>query len=531
MRIQALHCPSCGAPLEAPPGEARATCGYCHAVLVVHDERVSTSRPPTPAKTAQSEVQPYPEPNVTLSTWVAPRFELSFLEQLIVDAPPEVFAGFELADQKFALCYLRVVDGDGRGLTVELGPAFEVLKGSLETDADPGLAANVALEKLCEKPFPHKLECAIALFEPRHMRVTLYNAGCRDSIIWASSEEGRSITPGSAHDALERKFLRETRDHFKNLPPVHLAAHDVVVAASAGFCGRGRGGSANGVRVLHETLTAQLGEEPLRVVTLAKNDFWADFQEQRSRKNNEVPFGHVKLAAVRAVLPSLVTALPPGFAIENFRSRRFELSLLIRPNDEVQLVKLHADRQVLVWLSSVQGSLAPGAFDIACEAVVSLLDRPDLGDNENPRRAGREAYDAIGLKSEQVRMAVIQLFDAHERVKYYRAGWKQPIGLGPRGVRDGSAGQQFDEGGEATINEGARLFFPGGLKYEGQHANVDSFVTVWAGGKASRLYEAFTQHWKTKKTQQALEKLARAAISDVPTTDLSGLAVVTGVPV
>jgi hypothetical protein len=53
---------------------------------------------------------------------------------------------------------------------------------------------------------------------------------------------------------------------------------------------------------------------------------------------------------------------------------------------------------------------------------------------------------------------------------------------------------------------------------------------VWNGGKASRLYEAFTQHWKTKKGQPALEKLVRAAVSDAPESDLTGLALVTGVP-
>ena len=531
MRLQALHCPSCGAPLDALPSAPRVNCGYCHAVLVVDQERVSTARSPAPVEPkSDAEVAPYPEPDVTLSTWVAPRFELSFLEQAIADAPSEVFAGFELAEQKFALCYLRVIDAEGRGVSAALDPAFEALKRSLEADADPGLAANLALEKLCEKPFTHRLECAIALFEPRHMRVTLYNAGCRDAILWASGEEGRSITPGSAHDPLERKFLRETRGHFENLPPIHLAAHDVVVAASAGFCGRGQGGYADGVRVLHQTLDAQLAEEPLRVVTLAKNAFWADFQEHRRRKNNDAPFGHVKLAAVRAVLPPLAPALPAGLEVRSFRSRRFELAALTRPNDALRLVPLHGDRQVLVWLSPVEGLLPARAFDAACAAVVSLLDRSDCGDNENPRRAGREAFDAIGLKSEQVRMAVIQLFDAHERVKYFRAGWKQPLGLGPRGARDGSAGQQFDEGGEATVNAGARLFFPGGLTYEGQHGSVESFVTVWAGGKASRLYEAFTQHWKTKKTAAALERLALAAISDVPAADLSGLAVVTGVP-
>lgn len=534
VRIQALHCPSCGAPLDAAPGAPRATCAFCQAVLVVHEERVSTTRgvpPPAAERKPEDPVAPYPEPDVTLSNFVAPRFELSFLEQPIPGAPPEVFAGFELGDQRFALVYLRVVDEQGHGAPADLKAAFAALKESLEADADPGLAANLALEALCQKPFPHRLECSVALFEPRHMRVVLYNAGCRDAVFWASSEEGRAMTPGTPHDALERKFLREARDHFQNHPPVHLAAHDVIVMASAGFCGRGRGSSTNGVRVLTDTLNGQLGEEPLRVVTLAKNGFWEDFQEHRRRheKAELSPLGHVKLAAVRAVLPPQADALPDELTLHPLKSRKFELALLARPHDEFALVPLHADRQVLIWLSPVTGALPPQAFAKARAAIVDLLDRPDYGDNENPRQAGRNAYDALGVKPDAVRMAVVQLFDQYERVKYYRAGWKQPIGLGARGVRDGSAGQQFDEGGEATVNAGVRLFFPGTLKYEGQHGSPASFATVWSGGKASRLYEAFTQHWKTKKSNLALEKLARAARSDAPDSDLSGMLIVTGV--
>ncbi len=476
----------------------------------------------------EAEVQPYPEPDVTLSTWVAPRFELSFLEQPILDAAPEIFAGFELDGQRFAVCSMRVIDADGNGARAELGPAFEALKDSLQTDADPGLAANLALEALCRKPFTQRLECAIALFEPKQMRVTLYNAGCNGAVVWASSEEGRSVTPGHTHPPLEKKFLRETRDHFENGRAIHLAAHDVVVAATAGFCGRGNGGYADGVRVLHDTLNAQLGEEPLRVVTLAKNAFWEDFQEHRRRRNNFAPFGDVKLAAVRAVLPPLVEAPPPGFTVQALTSRRFELAMLAKGEDRLRLLPLHDDRKVLIWLSPVTGTLPPEALETACKAIAAVLDRPDHGDNDNPRQAGRDAYAALGMKPEQVRMAVVQLFDQHQRVKYFRGGWKQPLGLGARGVRDGSAGQQFDEGGEATVGEGCRLFFPGGLTYEGQHGSAESFATAWNGGKASRLYEAFAAHWKTKKTPAALEKLVRAAASDVPTADVSGLALVTG---
>ena len=116
----------------------------------------TASRQPAAERKPEDPVAPYPEPDVTLSSFVAPRFELSFLEQPIPGAPPEVFAGFELGDQRFALAYLRVIDERGAGVAgFDLKPAFAALKESLEADADPGLAANLALEALCSKPFPH----------------------------------------------------------------------------------------------------------------------------------------------------------------------------------------------------------------------------------------------------------------------------------------------------------------------------------------------------------------------------------------
>jgi hypothetical protein len=90
--------------------------------------------------------------------------------------------------------------------------------------------------------------------------------------------------------------------------------------------------------------------------------------------------------------------------------------------------------------------------------------------------------------------------------------------------------QQFDEGGEATVHEGARLFFPGALPYDGQRAQAAQLATVWPGGKASRLYGALGAHWKTKKSAPALEALALAAVSDQPGAPVVGLAVVTGAP-
>lgn len=531
MRVQLPHCASCGAPLEVPAGATRVTCSYCQALLVIDEERVSTRRQrpePPRAGTEEDDEQPYPEPDATLWAKVFPRFELSIIEQKIPQAVPELFAGLELGNERFAFVSMRVVDRDGKPLAYDLAPAWEALRASLEEDGDPGLAANLALETLCAKPFDHRLECAAVLFEPRHMRVISYAAGISAGLMWASGEEGRTIHIDGHRSALERKMLRETSDHFSNARPILLATKDLILIPSAGFMGRGARGYSEGPRVLGDVANAQLGEEPLRVVTLAKNAFWAEFQ--RHRRSVTAPVGDVRVAAIRALSPPLVTALPPDVSPRAFRTRRYELSLLARPEDAAELVVLHGDRQVLLWLSPVKGGLPEGALQKAKAAICAVLDG-ETGDNDNPRRAGRdalEALEALGLPADAVRLAVIQTLDVHERVKYFRHGWKQPLALGPRGTR-GDGIQQFDEGGEATLHEGSRLFFPGELVYEGQHHEAASFATVWRGGKASRLYEALTMHWKTRKTEKALLQLALASRSDELDASLAGLALVTGV--
>lgn len=526
MRLQAPHCPSCGAPIEVPAGAPRVSCEYCCAALVVESERISAHRT-SPGPAREEEAAPlFPEPDATLWTREAPRFEMSIVEQKVPDAAPDVFRGVELGDDRFALVSMRAVDRGGAPVKAPLDGAFAALKASLESDGDPGLAANLALEALCKKPFDHKLECSILLFEPRHMRVTPYHAGT-EGAAWASGEEGRCVTLDGHRQALERKTLREAGDHFHNGRPALLASNDLVLLPSPGFAGRGGKGYGNGLRALYDVANAHLGEEPLRVVTLAKNAFWEDFQ--KNRESRPRPVGDVRLAAVRAIPPPLASALPQHLTLTSLRSRRFELAMLTAPGDAVRLVPLHADRQVAVWLSPVRGPLPQGAMEAACAAVVDLLDRKDYGDNENPRQAGRDAYERMGVGPSEVRMAVIQLLDQHERVKYFRAGFKQPLSLGHRGVKaDGM--QQFDEGGEATVHEGHRLFFPGRLAYEGEHSLAPQLAEAWTGGKASRLYEALFGHWKTKKTAAALQALARAALSDVPGADLSGMALVTGAP-
>lgn len=526
MRLQAPHCPSCGAPIDVPEGANRVTCTWCNSTLVVEQERVSTRRPPPVRSELDDEESPYPEPDATLWTRESPRFELSVIEQRVPQAVPELFSGVELGEDRFAFVSLRVVDRDGRPVAYALDEAFTALKTSLENDGDPGLAANLALEVLCAKPFDLRLECGVVLFEPKHMRVIPYAAGLSDGVVWASSEEGRCITIDGHRAALERKMLREAADNFSNARTIQLASSDLVLVPSAGFLGRGARGYSNGLRALLDVANQHLGEAPLRVVTLAKNAFWAEFQKQR--RSVPAPVGDVRVAAVRAIPPPLVTAMPGHTRAQTFRTRRFEVSVLERPGDALRLLPLKNERHVLVWLSPAKGALPDGALDTAAAAVLALLDG-ETGDNENPRQAGRDAFAAMGATPEHVRLAVIQLFDAFERVKYFRAGWKQPVALGPRGLRSDGM-QQFDEGGEATVHEGSRLFFPGPLVFEGQHSEAAALASVWRGGKASRLYEAMTAHWKTKKTEAALKLLALAALSDAPGSDVDGLALVTGIP-
>jgi hypothetical protein len=496
-------------------------------MLVVEEQahRVRGRRQPAPASEQEPEHRPYDEPEAVLYDKPFPRFELSAIEQKIPEAVPDVFMALELDDQRFAVVQLRCVDADGRPKAQDLGAAARALTDSLAQDFDPGLAANLALEALCKRPFDARLEVSIVLFSPQHMRVDAYGAGWRDGLWWSSGEEGRCMTIDAHHPPLERKLLREEGDHFQNARPVHLAAADLVVLPSPGFLARGGRGYSNTVRALTDALNEHLGEEPLRVVTLAKNAFWPDFQKHLEQTPH--PVGDVRVIAVRALLPPLLETLPASAQLETHRSRHYAVSLYRGPSDATRFLKLHGDRAAVVWLSPVEGELPEQAMDTACTAILGVLDRKDYGDNENPRAAGRAAYQALGLPPERVRMAVVQLFDAYHRVKYFRAGWKQPLALADRGRDEGSM-QQFDEGGEATVNPGHRLLFPGAATYEGAHATPARLAEVWPGGKASRFYEAAREHWKVKKGEVAIGNLARALLSDQPSMPLGGIMLVTG---
>ncbi len=518
LAIRAFYCPACGAPLD--PGEAtRTTCGYCGSVLEIQRRQVTqTQRPDSGA--APSEGPPLPL--ASLISVQTGRFELSIMEQLVPNTPPDGFFPLVLPDERFALAFLRLVDENNKTKVGDLDSLCRVITQSLSDEEDPGLAAFQALEHLSESTFLGRLEVAIMLFSPDRSKVTVYNAGCPGSIWWVSSEDGRVIDLFRAYPPLEKKMLRLSNDHFSNAPPCYLAADDLIVAVSAAYVGRGEDSYSDGSRVLIESLNANLGEHPLRVVTLAKNSYWESLPPAALETP---PSGALRVAAVRALAPASAHDLPQATTVKCVEFENYEASFLLTGTEHLALHPLHDGRACFLLLKA--DALNAEEIERITKAVLEVLDRRDHGDNENPREAGRQALAQI---ERSCSILVLQVIPKYGRVKWFRAGWGQPICLGPRGMADSDFAQKFDGGGEASTAPRARLFFPGNLPFEGPQTGTKDVGESWYGGKASALYGALFSHWRTTDTSKALRKLLLAALGDTldnagslpPGTDLSG---------
>ena len=512
--LNSLYCPGCGAPLD--PGEqTRFRCEYCNSVLQVHHRRIQQTEAPTDNPSGLDLPQ---LPLSELSSSDSGRFELSVLEQAMPGSDPDGFFPLPLAQGRFALIYLRLIDEKGKTKIGDLPALTQVVRESLEDEEDPGLAAYHALESLFQRPFDGKLEVAIALFSPNRSSVTVYNAGCQSSLWWVSSEEGRVIDLFRAYPPLERKMLRQANDHFSNCPPCYLASNDLFVLVSAAYAGRGGGPYANGTRSLLDSLNQHLGEHPLRVVTLAKNAYW----ENLSPAAKDKPLsGHLRVAAVRALPPPNSAPLGLEDRFRTFNFGPFETVFLSSPGESLSFHTLHDNRGCFIWTDTQDEP----TVDRMTQAVLEVLDRRDHGDNENPREAGRRAL--AQLENPQVRLLVLQLFPQWGRVKWFRSSWHQPLGLGPRGLKDVARAQMFDGGGEASLDERARMLFTGDLPLAGEAPDAQELARQWHGGKASALYDTLFAHWRTTKGERALSKIAQAVRADCPNATLSGLALVT----
>lgn len=513
--LRAHFCPGCGARLRLPSGR-EIVCEYCETSLWVEGEWIQEARQ---APAPSPEPESYPEPPARLWQQSTERVEVSLIEQLVDGSPPEVFLAQPLDERRLALVALRITDSEGRPRHDWPQPLEPVLE-SLRTHGDPGLAANTALQWLADHPqgFPHRLECIIALYDPARAALQCYTAGCPEGLVWLDCENSSTVTLSSQAQGLERKLLRGRGEAFENCRPVLLGPGDSLVMLSPGVLGR-RGSYSDAGHACFETLRELAGEDPLRIVTMVKNAYW---RKGRTREPESPPVGAVRVAALQPLAPPLAP-LPPSRLVQ-FGTSRFQLDLWANPLDELELLPLHNDRWVLMWISGDGLEIAPEVVGAVRERVLEIHDRPDHGDNDNPRVAGRAA-----LEGRNLRLTLVLLVDRYNRVHYYRSGWQHPIYLAPRGngARGGGL-QSYDEGGSATVEPGARLFFLGRLPFTRDVPNAEALAEEWPGGKASRLYAGLCDHWKTPPGEQAILALARAALSDQPGVSPEGLGLITG---
>jgi len=490
--LRAFFCPCCGARLE-PPALRLIQCSYCDARLQADPQSI-VEQPSGPDQLPCS-----------LSQDRCGRFELSHLYQAVGGHRSDEIQFFPLRCNDCALVLLRRCDSQGRNLPGRL-PWLEIAH-SLAEYGDVGLAAYQALQALCEDPqgFPDRLECAIAHFDHQRALVTVYAAGCRDSIYWLSNEQGSLTDLAGYREALERKMLVEQRDYFSPSATCEMAALDAVVLVSAGYAGRGGGPYASGTAALLEQLRASIGEDPLRLVTLAKNAFW---KNRPPAAYEHPPAGALHVVAVQA-RPSPASkpwVQPP---IQTLVSPSFETSTWAGPDDYLALLPLHGQRSVLVWASNAGLPFTPEQTDVLRRTILEVLDRLEHGDNENPRVAGRLAQERVPLTS----VAIFLLLDRYHRIKYYRFGVPHPIYLAPRPGQNGSAIMAYDEGGELTLERGARLLLLCSPR-DGEPLSRDDLARVWPGGKASNLYACLTRLWTTPPTEPALQQVLEAARGD-----------------
>ena len=494
LTLRAFYCPCCGARLD-PPSLRLVECAYCDAKLAADPEQISEQQPLLGDGLSQ------------LRQARQGRFEMSHLYQDVGPASDEHLEFRPLGEHHCGVVYLRLCDKDGHNVAGQL--PVEAVWESLARFKDPGLAGYTALEQLCQQAqgFRHFLECAILLFDDRRSRLKLYCAGCRDSLYWLSQEQARVQAVGGHQAALERKMLLQQADHFSCAAPIDLVAYDVVMLVSAGYTGRGGGSYCSGTHALTQELNTSLGEEPLRLVTLAKNAFWS----RRSPAAYEIPpAGPLHVVALQARPSQVSESVPAGTPLQSFASPSFELACSAHPDDYLEVLPLHGQRTAWVWARNGGLPFSAEQASLLRQHILEVLDRPDHGDNENPREAGRQAQQRVNL----TQLIIFLLLDRYQRVKYYRFGCSHPTYLAPRWGQNSHSMQCFDGGGEVSVSSGARLLILPGLEKEAEPMTALDLANLWPGGKASNLYACLSRLWTTPPCQEALEKVMQAVASD-----------------
>ncbi len=511
-------------------------CAYCDVPIAIAGQRA----PRVPAAKRDPKKPPpfAPMSEATVREDAFGRFQLAVLRQPIWRDARETLRWVPIDSTRAALFLLRVVDPKSKGSdrAPREDPALldrlaRVATDSLKARRDPGLAAKAALRTLTDSGQPGGLECFVAVFDAEKSVVTTYNAGCPGALVHASVEERRTIDASTdRHGVLERLLLQGEPEAFANGPQVQLAAGDAVVIVSAGIAGEGQGWG-HGSRAVHESLRATWpGGAPVTMARGVLDAFWAE--RDKGWRNEQPPVGDLFLVAVSVrsnlELRGDVTGDAP-ITTKTFESERFAVAVAPAPGAFVAWRPLKPGRRAtaFVWLEHPK---AEALGEKVAEGVLEVLDKPDHGDNDNPRAAGRSGLRAAGLYDDQAaNLLVLWVGDQHGKVAFFTRGWRPPVDLLQRGERGGS-GQQFDEGGEHWPKGGGRLFFPGALPVPERAQHLDTLATLWPGGKASALYAACVHHEDEATAEDSLRALAKAARTDVPDASLAGLCVLTRKP-
>jgi hypothetical protein len=528
MELIVHRCPQCGAPVTVPVARDQAIrCEHCGCSLRLEAPAAPKPSPP-PARTRREEEPAFlPRGEAALCALTLGRFEVALLRQAIRDDPVEAMVFLPLEKDRAAISFLRVVDKErgGEPLAAPMDALADAAAESLRAQGDPGLAVKAALRALDASKAPGFLEAYVAVLDSRRSDVVSLNAGCSGALLHASVEEARTINPTFDRGCLDRRALRGAPDAFANGQPLLLAAGDAVLLTSAGLTGDGRGW-AHGQRSTFDAVEKNWGANAPELALAIKDSFWE--QHARSHGRAKPPCGDLLAIAVRVRANAEIVPATPleRFPIQRLVTPTFELALAPRPDAFFHWTPLHSERHGLLWIEGLPEGDNAAILEKAKKAVLSLLEG-NTGDNENPRRAGREALVAMGLaKDARVRMLVLEMNDRHSAVRFFTRGWRPGFGLSPRSERGGSL-QHFDEGGHTWLKPGGRFVFPGELPITREITDEQQLATLWRGGKASSLYALAREHEEQRGSEAFLRALAGAARIDVPGVALGGIGVVT----
>ncbi|MEZ0229738.1 MAG: hypothetical protein ACAI25_14015 [Planctomycetota bacterium] len=511
LELVAYHCPQCGGNVKIDSLVANVKCLHCDCVLKVEPKRPEPAEK-RPARARGDDKPPpfLPPREPTVVTRELGRFEITILRQSITESAREAMVWVPLDQHRAGVYLVRIVEegkgSSGKPIDGPLGELAIAITKSLRERRDPGLAIKAALRAIDNSRKPGMVAAFAGVFDSEKSELVMLNSGVTGVLIHASVEEGRTISPSYDRGLLDRRQLRSNPDIFANRDPIQLARGDVLVVSTVGDR-----------RSIHEALDKHWSADSLEIARSVHEAFWEE--RINSYDAHIPPLGDVLVIGIRVRGNSEMRPEPEvPLAVRSFRSKLFDIALAPAEGAFIDWRPLHSNRHQLVWLEG------PGVTkELGDKVVAGTLEVSDgqTGDNDNPRRAGRDAGIPAGVK-----VLVLQVHDVHGKCSYWTRHWKPGFSLGTRSDRNPTH-QQFDEGGDTWPREGGRVLLAGELPFTKAFAHLDQLPYFWSGGKASCLYELGKDHEDHATSEGFLRAAAAGIKRDDPAATLNGLGVVT----